>query len=567
MDSKELPISRNKIIAGIDLGSTYSGLAWAETRRPDRLETVTTWPASNPARDAEFEAKVPTRLEYVGEEVLWGFGAPVTTLPGDVMDWFKLDLDPSLQSMIRAFAKGSGDHDVGTLMTDYLSALIRHLTSTLRQRLGAQVLSSTPLEYVITVPALWSDDAKARTLQACRDASGSSAVDLISESEAAAISALRELGPQSRGLGVGDTVMVVDAGGATADVISYVIGGLDGPTPEVTEPGPAAGALCGSGFLDLRFTRYMRARLGGEKGFDDEVLAGAVEHFEKKIKRQFTIHAPPATTYPVPVPDLADNDDLSVSDGHYALQFLDLVAIFEPVILETTKLATEYISSLPRPPKAVLLVGGFGESDYLRERLQIALGDVEVMRPTNSWQAVVQGAVMKGLATAEGSGSREVEAGVGGRDQDRVERRHYGTVWRVRYDGAAHASLRGERYWCGLDGCYKVPVMKWFPKRTTPAGAPLETIFLWTGPVSKGRVRTIKIDIYTRAAEGPGPLSRDPSVELLCRVEADLSGVPESQLRRRKGLDGRWYYYLQCEIEGADNISGETIYTLKYNGG
>lgn len=92
--------------------------------------------------------------------------------------------------------------------------------------------------------------------------------------------------------------------------------------------------------------------------------------------------------------------------------------------------------------------------------------------------------------------------------------------------------------------------------------------FLWTGPVSNGRARTIKLDIraHTGTPRGPAPSSPlDPSVEVLCRVEADLGDVPESELGRRRGVDGRWYYDLRCGIE-AVFTPAQTLYTLIYNG-
>lgn len=146
---------------------------------------------------------------------------------------------------------------------------------------------------------------------------------------------------------------------------------------------------------------------------------------------------------------------MNVTDGVYALPVSDLHTIFEPVILETTKLVSEHVFSLPFAPKAIFLAGGFGASEYLRERLREALGGVEVLQPPGAWRAVAQGAAMMGLAAAE----RECLA------EARVRR--YGLEWVARYDEGAHASIRRKTYWCGLDGCYKVSVMHWFAEVST----------------------------------------------------------------------------------------------------
>ena len=163
-------------------------------------------------------------------------------------------------------------------------------------------------------------------------------------------------------------------------------------------------------------------------------------------------------TYPFPAPSLPDNAYLGIAEGTFALPVTDIHLIFEPVILETTKLVREHVSSLPVPPKAILLIGGFGESNYLCERLREALGGVEILRPPGAWRAVAQGAVMMGLEA-------EAAEKEGRRSEERVKR--YGIELVKRYDERLHSSIRRKRHWCGLDGCYKISVMHWFPEVRT----------------------------------------------------------------------------------------------------
>lgn len=94
---------------------------------------------------------------------------------------------------------------------------------------------------------------------------------------------------------------------------------------------------------------------------------------------------------------------------------------------------------------------------------------------------------------------------------------------------------------------------------------PTETSFHWTSPVSSGRIRAVNLDVYARQAAGPPPLSRDSTVVPLRRVEADLSGVPLVELRRRRGLDGRSYYDLQLRVEAVRGPKRQR-YALVYNG-
>lgn len=78
---------------------------------------------------------------------------------------------------------------------------------------------------------------------------------------------------------------------------------------------------------------------------------------------------------------------------------------------------------------------------------------MEILRPSRPWSSIAQGANFLGLEAAE----RENQGG-----EERVRR--YGIELVERYDERLHSSIRSERYWCGLDGCYKVAVMHWFPE-------------------------------------------------------------------------------------------------------
>lgn len=67
--------------------------------------------------------------------------------------------------------ENTSDRDVEGLITDYLSALNKHVIFILEQKLGASVLRTTPIEFVLTVPAIWTESAKQKTLGACERAS------------------------------------------------------------------------------------------------------------------------------------------------------------------------------------------------------------------------------------------------------------------------------------------------------------------------------------------------------------------------------------------------------------
>jgi molecular chaperone DnaK (HSP70) len=99
-------------------------------------------------------------------------------------------------------------------VSDYLTEIYKHTMETLTRRHGETFMSRTKVEFVLTVPAVWSDSAKNSTLQAAERAGMGNMhnLKLISEPEAAAVYTLKAIQPNH--LKVGDNFIVCDAGKA-----------------------------------------------------------------------------------------------------------------------------------------------------------------------------------------------------------------------------------------------------------------------------------------------------------------------------------------------------------------
>lgn len=134
--------------------------------------------------------------------------------------------------------------------------------------------------------------------------------------------------------------------------------------------------------------------------------------------------------------------------------------IFEPVVKEVCDLVQGQVDSLRAKGgvvSGIILVGGFGQSDYLYRKLKNHFssaapppyserpthssavaheeqGSVEVMQPVYAWTAVVRGAVLRGL-----EGNMVIS---------RKARMHYGTSYATVYDEEKHSV--SERYWSPL---------------------------------------------------------------------------------------------------------------------
>ena len=120
-----------------------------------------------------------------------GFVIPVGA--DKVVEWLKLDLDPTLERLEKSNANSDcrGNRTADELTSDFLGFLLEHLMYKLREKLGEAIIDSFPLEFVWTVPAVWSDLAKDKTRLAFLNAgpigSNGKVVHLVAEPEAAAL--------------------------------------------------------------------------------------------------------------------------------------------------------------------------------------------------------------------------------------------------------------------------------------------------------------------------------------------------------------------------------------------
>lgn len=170
-------------------------------------------------------------------------------------------------------------HDVDQLIQHYLSGLLGHVMTAARETMTDNV-ETYATDFILTVPAIWSERSTQRTIRALQGARGfppNATVSVLSEPEAAAIYTFEKI--DRHGLNIGDTFVVVDAGGGTVDLITYTLNSLQ-PTLEVTEAAPGSGGMCGSQFLNSRFLQFLDAKLGKAEGYASFGRKEALERFE-----------------------------------------------------------------------------------------------------------------------------------------------------------------------------------------------------------------------------------------------------------------------------------------------
>lgn len=175
--------------------------------------------------------------------------------------------------------------------------------------------------------------------------------------------------------------------------------------------------------------------------------------------------------YWVPVPGLSNNPELGIRRNKLTLPPDDVREILKPVIDEVVKLVRDQMRSTDKEVKAILLVGGFGGSQYLLLRLRESIPkNTAILQPGYGWSAVVQGALLRGLADCNPQYSNV-------RLTSRVARKHVGRLSSIQFDEAKHLMsrrcaliyrvsmnlrLKEFRYFQKYSGHWKTRGMSWF---------------------------------------------------------------------------------------------------------
>jgi molecular chaperone DnaK (HSP70) len=149
-----------------DFGTTYSGVSYCLTANPSEVYVIIEWPG---ARGKTLE-KCPTLLKYAGNgSVSWGCEVDRTT--EGVIEAIKLHLDPEQPKPIyvpavdtKAELRRLGKAPVA-VASDFMSAIFKHASAKIESKYPAGYFNMLRKQYVLTVPAVWSDKAQDATLR------------------------------------------------------------------------------------------------------------------------------------------------------------------------------------------------------------------------------------------------------------------------------------------------------------------------------------------------------------------------------------------------------------------
>ena len=235
---------------------------------------------------------------------------------------------------------------------------------------------------------------------------------------------------------------------------------------------------------------------------------------------------------------------------------------FEPVVREVITLIKGQIEATRESIKAILLVGGFGQSAYLRDRIRQEIGaKMEVMQSPNGWTAVVRGALMKGLASTSPDFATVKISG-------RSARKHYGfRSVKVFVHGLHDVS---KCYWHEYHGQYCIRTMDWFIKKgdIVEEEKPLKLGYVRHCLKAKGppSIFNYKIFVFSDPENiGPPMYPTSPGVVGLANVSSDLSQVPIHLYPEVLGEDREVYYDVKYHFE-VTFYSAYTKYEFVHNG-
>ncbi|KAI9496191.1 hypothetical protein BDB00DRAFT_809414 [Zychaea mexicana] len=437
--------SEYKVVIAYDFGTTYSGAAYAFTHStPTEVFDIQKWPH----KAGNFFPKVPTLSVYPRQEPAsleqqqqqrrrpklseWGHGAkkamlkPHAAKQNVLLSHFKLHLDDSLHRP----PLENGLTPVQAV-ADYLAALHQHTVQELTRGFAKNYHPDT-FRYCLTVPALWSDRAKHMMRQAAIQAGliapsdPSDRLVLISEPEAAALYCEETMADQVQ-LQDNDRIMVCDAGGGTVDLIVFQVNFSSSPSSteegdgdettsvrkkrQLKEVTKGMGESCGSVFLDDKYHDLLEAKLGTHvmSKIQPREMNDLMDQFIDSIKPEFDGIDDHYVTLPRSVEledlpaSLRDYDDGSLDEGTIKLSADELKQqVFDPIIDKVLSLIEHQYQQIPDGQLNYLfLVGGFGSSNYLYQRIQQVFQDTKVNQivcpAERAALAVVRGAAYYGI--------------------------------------------------------------------------------------------------------------------------------------------------------------------------
>ena len=419
-------------VIAIDFGTGESGYAIvANSSNPNTKPIIEVF---NPCDDND--QKTPTAILFDNNKNFLDFGSNAIRKYAEIVDNgntallfqnYKISL---YHMQTEANSMDGRSMPLITVISETLKFISNCALNKLSEQVG-ETLHKEKIRWILTVPALWNEEHKLFMRKAAVKAgiiSDENSFNLLLclEPEGASIQ-VREDSEEAlkKKITKGSIIVVLDCGGGTVDItINKMLCEPDEKFLSNEVLSSTGGCEWGSKYVDQNFENFLKEFLGEklfavyQKNASMKIdILDAFEILKKKFNPENVKHSRLQLSYLGEnlTPDILRNLVNSYNLLHPNTKIsqrgssgIDLsnelmISFFEPLInkiidkvkelLEETKQKAGYY------PKFIFLVGGFGESPYLRQKIkkEFESNELIVLIPKRPLVSVVRGACMFGL--------------------------------------------------------------------------------------------------------------------------------------------------------------------------
>ncbi|XP_052814564.1 heat shock 70 kDa protein 12A-like [Mya arenaria] len=420
------------ISVAIDFGTTFSGYAYS-TKGDFKQDPAKVFAANWSDGQGLITTKAPTAVLFRPDGSLSKFGYDAETeyasLVGDNAQegWsyfrrFKMLLFHKKVTTTTTFRDENGS-SMNALKV--VSAVIRYFKDKFLDDIQNKIKAITldDINWVLTVPAIWDDNAKEFMAMAAEEAGiPENRLILVYEPEAAALfckhtpfSKEALTGKEESIFSEGSKFMIIDLGGGTIDITSHEVN-CDGRLDALVEPsgGPWGGVL-----VDAKWYNLLEELFGSDvvnefcEDFTDKLDLDRVIEVKKRVIRpsetEFTRVKFPTLLFEI---FAEKNGNMSFQQKLNNSKFENKVKykrgsleILNKLLQETfcdsvSNMTAHVQRELSREElkdiKTLILVGGFSESELVRNSIKASFPGYTLLMPQEASASVLKGAVIFG---------------------------------------------------------------------------------------------------------------------------------------------------------------------------
>ncbi|KAK8036255.1 Hsp70 family chaperone [Apiospora rasikravindrae] len=565
------------IIVSIDLGTTYTGVAWTTPRRP--IDVIHNWPGTGDGS----EKKVPTILLYPNGQTTpssWGHSC-LYNESSDLTrrEFFKIFLDhETLESTKHQGFTAVLETTVEArrIVTDFLRYIYAHTKETIERemaRLHRGGWRDLAVEFLFSVPTTWTNQGIINDFkQAIRDAGygtegprHSAAVDLT-EAEAAAVATLKY---SPADFVPGDVFMCIDAGGGTTDLALMQVTSVDANFPQMKQIAEVQGTGVGASQVDRLFARLVSQRLSAFPAVQAQLpqnLAARMARspYFKMMKYTFGQRAfmdlPRHYVQMEGVSCDFSHVEAGIDQGRMIFTIGEFESLFDPAVQGIVSRVTEQLNWLHRRGRAeqvkyFVLSGGLGSNKYVQNKLQRHFESCE--HPNAGRVAILcaqepQLVVVRGLLEDR---KQRIETGSISVLASRIARVSYGVVVKQVYSPVHHFDADVEEDQFDKNTKFALNQIQWLIRKgdTVTPGEPLiKTLHIRLAADDTTRAWDTQFVVsHNEPTFLPASLKHAGAIRL-CEVKSNLTGVEQHQLamKHKRGTCFRaGYKFYICEFD------------------